>query len=86
MPRRVRDYKDEYAKYHSSPEQKKNRAQRNAARAKVVASRGATAVRGKDVDHKTAISKGGKNSSSNLRVVSKTANRSYSRTKTGKMK
>ena len=37
MPRKVRDYKDEYKKYHSSPEQKKNRAKRNSARASMVA-------------------------------------------------
>jgi 5-methylcytosine-specific restriction endonuclease McrA len=41
---------------------------------------------GKDVDHKKPLSKGGGNKRSNLRVTSKTANRSFSRTKTGKMK
>jgi len=41
---------------------------------------------GKDVYHKKPLSKGGGNSRSNLRVTSKSNNRSFSRTKTGKMK
>jgi 5-methylcytosine-specific restriction endonuclease McrA len=40
---------------------------------------------GKDVDHKVPQSKGGTNSTSNLRVVSKSTNRSFSRTSTGKL-
>jgi hypothetical protein len=34
---------------------------------------------GKDIDHKTPLSKGGSNSPSNLRLVSPSANRSFSR-------
>ena len=83
MPRKVRDYKDEYKKYHSSPEQKKNRAKRNAARASMVKKHGKEALRGKDVDHKKPLSKGGSNGTSNLRVVSKSTNRSYKRNKKG---
>ena len=41
---------------------------------------------GKDVDHKNPLSKGGGTSRSNLRVTSKSANRSFARTKAGKMK
>jgi 5-methylcytosine-specific restriction endonuclease McrA len=41
---------------------------------------------GKDVDHKRPISKGGGNASDNLRVIGKGANRSFPRTKTGKMR
>ena len=33
----ARNYRSEYAKYHSRPEQKKNRAARNAARNKMLA-------------------------------------------------
>ena len=41
---------------------------------------------GKDIDHKRPLSKGGSTSRSNLRVISASKNRSYPRTKTGKMK
>lgn len=41
---------------------------------------------GKDVDHKTPLSKGGTNHSSNLRVVSASENRSFSRNKDGSLK
>lgn len=41
---------------------------------------------GKDVDHKTPISKGGTNSKSNLRVVPASENRSFSRNKDGSLK
>jgi hypothetical protein len=40
---------------------------------------------GKDVDHKTPIAKGGGNKRSNLRVQSKSANRSFKRTKSARM-
>lgn len=41
---------------------------------------------GKDVDHKTPLSKGGSNNASNLRVVSASSNRSFSRNKDGSLK
>ena len=41
---------------------------------------------GKDVDHKTPISKGGGNSPRNLRVVSAAENRSFSRNRDGSLK
>ncbi len=41
---------------------------------------------GKDVDHKVALSKGGTNAASNLRVTSASDNRSFPRTKSGSMK
>jgi len=41
---------------------------------------------GKDVDHRTALSKGGGNQRSNLRVVSQHKNRSFSRNSDGSMK
>jgi hypothetical protein len=86
MPRKVRDYKDEYAKYHSKPEQIKKRAQRNAARAEVKKKVGAAAIKGKDVDHKKPIAKGGTNTAGNLRVKSPSANRSFPRTANAGMK
>lgn len=39
-----------------------------------------------DVDHKKPLSKGGKTTMSNLRAQKPSVNRSFARTKTGKMK
>lgn len=86
MPRKVRDYKAEYKAYHSSPEQKKNRAARNTARRQAVAVHGKTALKGKDIDHKIPLSKGGSNSKSNRRIVSQHTNRSYKRNSKGGVK
>lgn len=70
-----RDYSYD-KKYQSSPEQKKKRAQRNAARAKMIKAGKAKVGDGKDVDHKKPLKKGGSNRKSNLRVVSQKKNRS----------
>ena len=70
----ARDYKEEYDKYHSKPEQKKNRAKRNAARAKMEKAGRVSKGDGKDVDHIRGVKAG--NGKSNLRVLSKSANRS----------
>jgi hypothetical protein len=83
-----RDYKRELSWEHSKKKTRvKDRAQRNAARSKVASKRGvkATSIRG-DVGHKTAVSKGGKNSLSNLFVQSPASNRSFSRTRKGAMR
>lgn len=80
-----RDYAKEYDKYHSDPEQRKNRSTRNKARRKYESEHG-DQPHTVDIDHKRALSKGGGNSSSNLRATSRSSNRSYARTKTGKMK
>lgn len=40
---------------------------------------------GKDVDHKTPLSKGGKTTRSNLRVTSRSENRSFRRNKDGSL-
>lgn len=66
-----RDYKKEYAEYHSKPEQKKNRAKRNKARREM----GLKVGDPREVDHKKPLSKGGGNGKNNLRVVSRTTNR-----------
>lgn len=65
----------------------KDRAQRNAARATVAKAKGvkATAIKG-DVGHKTAISRGGKNTLGNLFVQKPSENRSFARNKDGSMK
>lgn len=67
-----RDYKKEYRDFHGKPEQIANRASRNSARRKVAKS--GAQVAGKDVDHKDGNPQN--NSRSNLRVMSKSANRS----------
>ena len=75
----VSDYKREYKVSHSSPEEKKKRASRNAARAKMEKAGKVRKGDGKDVDHKNSNPKD--NSKGNLRVQSKSANRSFPRTK-----
>ena len=74
-----RDYRREYLVSHSSPEEKKKRASRNAARAKMEKAGKVRKGDDKDVDHKNSNPKD--NSKGNLRVQSKSANRSFPRTK-----
>ena len=81
-----RDYKREVAQYTSKPEVKKKRAEQNAARREMVKRGLAHKGDGKDVDHKTPLSKGGTNKSSNLRVVPAGSNRSFSRNSNGTLK
>ncbi len=76
-----RNYRREYTLYQGTEEQKKKRAERNAARAKLMKLGIVHKGDGKDVDHKTPLSKGGSNARSNLRVQSKRANRSFPRNK-----
>lgn len=77
----------DYAKQKPNDDKNaKNRAKRNKARRELAREGRVRKGDGKDVDHKRALSKGGSTSRSNLRVTSKSANRSFSRTKTGKMK
>jgi hypothetical protein len=77
MPRKVRDYKDEYAKYQGKPEQIKRRSSRNKAR-RLMAKKGLVKKGdGKDVDHlnnNPLVDR-----PSNLKVVTKSANRSFPR-------
>jgi hypothetical protein len=82
----ARNYKREYANYQGKPEQIKNRAKRNAARAAMVKAGKASKGDGKDVAHKKAIVKGGGNGKSNLTVQSKAKNRSFKRTRSAGMK
>jgi len=73
-----RPYKKEYDTYQGKPEQIKNRAKRNAARAELEKQGKVSKGDGKDVDHIKPISKGGGNSK-NLRVKTASDNRSFSR-------
>lgn len=70
----ARDYKSEYLNYHAQPAQKKRRAGRNAARRTLERSGRVTKGDGKDVDHRDRNPRN--NSKSNLRVQSRSANRS----------
>jgi len=72
-----RNYKREYSLYQSKPEQKKRRAQRNAARRKMEKAGKVHKGDGKDVDHKNRNTNN--NGKSNLRVKSRSSNRSFSR-------
>ena len=65
-------------KYEASPEQKKNRAARNAARAKLVKEGKVSKGDGQDVAHKVAFDKGGSNKQG-VRVESASKNRSFKR-------
>lgn len=82
-----RDYKKELKWEHTKKKNRvKDRAQRNAARSSVKKKVGATAIEGKDVGHKKAVSKGGQNGLANLFVQNPGENRSFSRNKDGSMK
>src|SRR5688500_6728081 len=81
-----RDYKREYALYQGKPEQIKNRTERTTARRQANAAGVTSKGDGKDLDHKTPLSKGGTSAKSNLRVVDKSTNRSFARNKDGSIK
>ena len=75
-----RKYTGAAAAYEARPEQKKNRAQRNAARAKLMKVGKVKKGDGKDVAHVVAMDKGGTNKQG-VRVESRTKNRSFDRDK-----
>jgi hypothetical protein len=70
----ARNYKKEYRDYQGTPTQLKRRAERNAARRKMMAEGRVHKGDGKDVDHKNHNT--ADNSRYNLRVMSRSANRS----------
>ena len=80
----ARNYREEYDRYQGRPEQIKNRAQRNAARAKMMKKGKVHKGDGKDVAHVKAIDKGG-SIKDGLRVESKSANRSFRRDSKGNL-
>lgn len=69
-----RNYRKEYDEYQGTEEQKKRRAQRNAARRKAQKAGRVSKGDGKEVDHTGSNRKGPLNNSK-TRVVSKAANR-----------
>lgn len=79
-------YKQEYKQSQSSEDEKKRRAMRNAARREAERDGKVHKGDGKDIDHKKPLIKGGGNGKSNLRVTSKSSNRSFARTKKAGMK
>ncbi len=77
MPRMKSNGERDYSydkQYAARPEQLKNRAARNAARAKLAATGKVRKGDGKDVDHVRGVKAG--NGLKNLRVMSASANRS----------
>ena len=79
----VRDYTQE--RLSESSQRKDQRAERNKARRIAEAYYGAAAIEGRDVDHKQALSKGGKTILSNLQPVKPSSNRSFQRNAFGAM-
>ena len=71
MAKRKRNYRKEYDDFHGKPKQIKLRNMRNAARKKM----GLKVGDPREVDHIKPLSKGGTNGKSNLKIVSRTANR-----------
>ena len=80
-----RDYRREYDKYAGRKSEIHKRVLRNAARREMMemglVHKGDT----KDVDHRIPLSKGGGGNRANLRVVSSHSNRSFRRTRTGRV-
>ena len=72
---RVRDYKKEYARDHSTAKAKKARAARNKLRRQAMRDGKVKKGDGKEVDHIRPVKKGGGNTKKNTRVVSRKTNR-----------
>lgn len=68
---RIRDYEKEYREYHSKPEQRAHRSDRNKARRAL----GLRVGDPREADHIKPMDKGGTNTKTNLRAVSRTTNR-----------
>lgn len=62
--------------YELTPEERKKNILRKRARRAAVKKYGEAYMKGKDVDHKKPLAKGGSNAPNNLRVVSTSKNRS----------
>jgi hypothetical protein len=73
----ARNYSREYRLYQGTTKQKKRRAQRNAARRKMMRLGKVRKGDGKDVDHRNHNTSD--NSARNLRVIAKSKNRSFYR-------
>lgn len=80
----IRDYQQEYKT--ESKARRKYRSERNKAR-QIDLKKGLVHKHdGMDVDHRIPLSKGGSSDIKNTRVVKAHKNRSYARTKSGKIK
>jgi hypothetical protein len=75
LAKKPRNYRKEYDEYQGTPEQKKRRAQRNAARRKAMKAGKVKKGDGKEVDHLGSNRKG-KLNNGKVKVVSKKKNRS----------
>lgn len=75
----ARNYEKEYQNYHGTEKAKKQRARNNKARRKMIREGKAHKGDGKDVSHLDNNTRN--NSSSNLRLQSKSKNRSFARDK-----
>jgi hypothetical protein len=75
MSKSGRVYSSYDKKYQARPEQVRKRVLRNKARREMLRIHGKAALKGKDVDHKKALSKGGTGARSNLRIRSASSNR-----------
>lgn len=73
LQEKQRDYKKEYAEYHSKPEQRANRSNRVLARRKLMKQGRVKKGDGRDVDHKDGNPQN--NADSNLRSVTRKSNR-----------
>jgi len=82
----TRNYREEYDNYHSQPQAKLDRAQRNKARRLLTKEGVVHKGDGKDVDHTKPLSKGGTSARSNLRAKPASSNRSFKRTSSGGVK
>ena len=71
MAKKNRNYRKEYDEYHGTEEQRKKRSDRNKARRLKKLAVGDP----REVDHKRPLASGGGNGKGNLRVVSRTTNR-----------
>ncbi len=71
-----RNYRSEYDNYQGTPEQIKKRAERGKARRMMEKTGAAKKGDGKDVDHIKPMRSGGTSTKANLRMRSKSANRS----------
>ena len=75
MPKKKKDYKKIYKKYHSSRKAKTERNMRNQARRRAKRKGLGRKGDGMEIDHIRPISKGGSNKPKNLRVVKRSTNR-----------
>ena len=76
--RKVRDYSQQ-REYNATPTATAKRVANNEARRAAIRAGKAKVGDNTDVDHKKPLSKGGSTAASNLRVVPRSANRSFAR-------